>query len=757
MENLDYKDIENMVHAYELGLLSQEQRRKLELYLLDNEEKLKEIKEFKSIIGLLRDDTDIRELIRNLADETVTAEAERPGKRLRTWLTPALAALIIIVILLIQPWKVEIHPSHDAIAAENRMAIVYFTNMANREDPNNYGDIIANLLITDLSESRYLQVLSRERVTDIIKIIGVAITDTLSSNSALAIARQGEARWLLTGAIVREEPGFILTTQLVNTTTGDVVSSQRVDGEPGQPIFELVDQLTVKIKAALSLPEQAFAEEDPPVSFVTTTSLTAYQYYLEGVDNFHKLYMLEATEAFKKSLEYDSTLAMSHYYLAVLEDTSYIRKAVRHSSKAPRIIRNYIAALEALLAKDYDSAITTWKGIAKDFPDQKHAYYLVGLYQYFRHHMDEAREYLEKAIAIDPNFKLPYNDLAYVYGFYGELEKALKTIDRYIELAPDEANPYDSKADFLLKIRDINEAQKALRQALAIKPDYYQSAFKLAYLFLFQDKADSARSIYRQYALESSNRAVRYRARLYLACLPLYQGKLAESLELLDDLIAADRLENGRETEPAFRIAKSLIYSFLSNLDLALDEMERAMEYYEWTIWDIHATARSVYVQFLAQSGDIDKAKEIAAEILAENEHNRQHPRYLYAAAAIAASETRYDEAIENFSEARRYNEFAIIGGYSLGQVFWESGRYQEVIDIYDSLISIYDYGLIYWNTLIVKSHYYLARAYEMTGRTSDAVTHYQLFLNLWEQADSPLAEIPEARKRLKALKALPH
>ncbi|MCK4656559.1 MAG: protein kinase, partial [candidate division Zixibacteria bacterium] len=98
-----------------------------------------------------------------------------PGKlsgRMSRILIPGLIVVFAVMIMIFKPWRIEIESGHEAIAAENRLAIMYFDNLADPGDSQSLGEIVANLLITDLSESEYVQVVSSQRLYDILKLLG---------------------------------------------------------------------------------------------------------------------------------------------------------------------------------------------------------------------------------------------------------------------------------------------------------------------------------------------------------------------------------------------------------------------------------------------------------------------------------------------------------------------------------------------------------------------------------------------------------
>ena len=180
-----------------------------------------------------------------------------------------------------------------------------------REDKNRTGEIVTNLLITDLSESRYVQVVSSQRLYDILKLLGQEGAKVIDRSKATQIAEKAGSKWMLLGSILQTEPDIILTSQLVEVKSGNVIASQRIQGGAGENIFSLVDKLSAELRQDLTLPAEAQQEFDPKVAEVTTHSPEAYRYYLEGVDYGFKLYYQEAIKSFEKSLEYDSTLAMA--------------------------------------------------------------------------------------------------------------------------------------------------------------------------------------------------------------------------------------------------------------------------------------------------------------------------------------------------------------------------------------------------------------------------------------------------------------
>ena len=379
----------------------------------------------------------------------------KPRRKILPIVIPASVVFILVLLFLIlKPFKFEIGPEKGAVAKENSLAIMYFENLVDREDKERLGEIVTNLLITGLSESQYLNVVSSQRLYDILKLLGKEETKVIDRSTASQVASKAGSKWMLLGSILQVEPQIILTSQLVEVEKGRVLAAQRITGEPKEKIFSIVDRLTLKVKKDLSLPAQAEKEETPKVADVTTHSQEAYRYYLEGMDHYNKYYFTEAEKSFEKALEYDSTFAMAYCWLAYLksgeEQKRLTAKAVKYSHKASQKERYYIKGWAAYVSGNYREDIKELQKIVERYPDEKEAFYLLGMmYAYNLHELEEGVHYLNKAIQIDPLYKLAYNMLSYSYNEMGDFEKSIWAINKYIELAPDEANPYDSRAIFM--------------------------------------------------------------------------------------------------------------------------------------------------------------------------------------------------------------------------------------------------------------------------------------------------------------------
>ena len=663
---------------------------------------------------------------------------------------------IVLLFFIFQPFRFEVGPEKKAVAEENILAIMYFENLVDREDEQKLGEIVTNLLITDLSESRYMNVVSSQRLYDILKLLGREGTKIIDKNVASEVANKAKAKWMLLGSILQIEPQMILTSQLVDVADGKVIASQRIIGESQENIFSMVDKLTVELKEDLSLPAQAQREKDPKVADVTTHSPDAYRFYLEGQDYHSKLYWAEAEKSFSKALDFDTTFAMAYVRLAMLksgeERNKLIAEAVKYSDRVSQKEKHYIKALSENKKGNFRQALKEMERIIERDPKDKEAFYWIGNYYYNRQNFKKAIYYFNQAVELDPLYKVAYNKLAYAYDKVGDFERSIWAINEYISIAPDEANPYDTKADLYAFNGKLDQAIESYRKAEQIKPEF--SLDRLGHMYLFKNDYVKAESCYKELC-SSSDKDTRSEGRSYLALIPIYQGKFEGALKVLDHGIAADRMEQAQGVNNASKhFLKANIYEEKKVLNLAVEEVEKALEILHRVNPDYKVYGRDYYVQLLAEKGDFEKAEEVALALRKDIEDSDTTLMwaYRYAAGCIEQKKGDLEGSLYNFERLAQDipNFFA---HYLLARAYLESGRLGEAVAEFERTLSRYDADRALNPTWAVKANYLLGLAYEKSGWNKKAIEKYEEFLDIWKDADPGIEEVEDAKKRIENLK----
>ena len=103
-----------------------------------------------------------------------------------------------------------------------------------------------------------------------------------------------------------------ITARLQDAVSGEVLASEQVDGSGESSIFTRVDDLTRRLRTRLALspaPEDGF---DRGITEVTTDSVAAYRYFVEGRNLHLRGAWREAIPFYEKAVELDPGFAMAY-------------------------------------------------------------------------------------------------------------------------------------------------------------------------------------------------------------------------------------------------------------------------------------------------------------------------------------------------------------------------------------------------------------------------------------------------------------
>jgi tetratricopeptide (TPR) repeat protein len=615
------------------------------------------------------------------------------------------------------------------------------------------------MLITDLEQSKRVDVVGYQRLFDILKLIGKEDVEHVGRETATEVARRAGATTMLLGSIFKSGNKIRIDYEIQNVNDGSLIDANKVTGE--EPLV-MADNLADQIKVTLDIKSET--DRTQKVADVTTYSPEAYRCYLEGLDYQFKLYDDLARTSFEKALEHDPEFAMAYYRLTTLIFTGrisvkrkWIKKAVELSEKVSQKEKMYIKSWEHFLFKDYRKAVRGLKRLVQRYPAEKEAYYWQGYILSNRlFEIERGIPLFQKAIEIDPQYKLAYNMLAYAYDDIGDFERSIVAANKYISLAPDEANPYDTRGEIYAFNNYLDRAIESFEKAIEINPDFNMSIEHLGFMLLFKREYKKARVCLQKQSTKNDPNT-RSRGRTYLAYIPFYQGKFDQTLEVLREGIGSDKLEQYEKVwhaEKYFLITD--VYREKNDPQKALEHIEEAIEIRERAFPDSHAYARENYVQLLIENNNIEKAERITKSL---REHiEGTDPTWMYrfwtAAGFIEVAKGNGEKAISNFLRACKTTpKNYFYPRYQLAVAYLDNDRLCEAVEEFEKLLIVGSVERARFGSLAAKAYYLLGVAYEKSGWNPKALEKYEEFLEIWKEADPGIPELVEAGRRLEKLK----
>ena len=640
-----------------------------------------------------------------------------------------------------------------ASAQDNSLAVLYFENLADPEDVSRMERMTPSLLITALSQSPDLKVVSRQRLHDILNQLGRDSSDVVDRSIGSEVARKAGVRWIVTGEILQMEPSLVLTAEVAEAGSGSILASHRVIGQADEDVFSVVDRLSAELRRGLA-PSRGGAVLELPLSGVTTSSPDAYRHYLDGLDYYYKWYMAEAKTSFEKAVELDPTFAMAHYWLSItpatLEPEKQMALAMEHLDRVGEKDKHFIRSWNARLQGHYNDAIRELNAIVEADPDDKEAHYRLGRISWIDlWNAEDGIRHLSRVIELDPQHKAAWNVLAYAYNALGDRERSEQAIHRYLALAPDEANPFDSRGELYTMNGQLELAAQAFEQSLRIYPGASGSMGSLGHVKLWMGEYSEAGRLFRAMTV-AGDETIQSWGRLGLASIQLHQGKLDQALEILDQGIAATK-RSGLRSDPGSEahIFRAQIFEAQQDLARALAEVEAAVDAFDL---GHRPNAHRPYLAYLlAKNGDLARAEAVLGEVRAEVAAMDGIFQWQYEEAAGLLEWVRGDlpEAAKHLEAAETRIRPVLP---ALAAIYLEMGQLGEAVAAYETISSDY-----YWGVDspidVIQGIYHLGVAYEKSGWTKKAIAQYEAFLEKWKDADPDIVEVEDARLRLARLK----
>jgi TolB-like protein/class 3 adenylate cyclase len=328
------------------------------------------------------------------------------------------------------------------------IAILPFQNMSGDADQEYFADGIVEEIITALSRMRWLFVIARNS----------SFAYKGRNVDAKQVGRELGVRYLLEGSVRKAGNRVRITGQLIDAGTGAHLWAERFDSAL-EDIFDLQDRVTANVVGAIAPRlEQAEIER---AGRKPTESLDAYDYFLRGMSAFHKWTRNandEALSLFSKAIELDPNYAAAYAMAArcysqrktggwVTDRAHEIAEAARLARRAGELGRDDAVAL--------CSAGTALVVVVGDF--------------------DIGGSYIEKALALNPNFAGAWLAGALLKAWSGEPETAIERANRAMRLSPNDTQVFIMQ--FLIGLghffagRDA-EAQSWTEKAIQERPDH---------------------------------------------------------------------------------------------------------------------------------------------------------------------------------------------------------------------------------------------------------------------------------------------
>ena len=724
---------------------------------------------YQGMRDLALDLKELREEIGSTVSRPAVAAASVTGRP--KWLWAAVAAVVVGLVAIGFYLGGRGGDTETGIGATGRpsIAVMYFEDHTGAEEIRWLSTGLPSMLLTGLAQTPGLDVVSSQRIHEILKQIGQENLESIDKSVVSDVARRAGAGAVVVGSIYKAGEEIRIDVQLEDVGSGRILSAESVRGPD---VFHLVDELTGRIRTSLNLGDRPAGRS---IAEVTTPSLEAYQLYSQGVEAARNLRGVDARQLFERAVELDPSFAMAYFQLsqilrfmgenALAEE--YREKVEENLDRLPGRERLSVEARWGHEDGEFEKAAEIYENITSSYPDEGNAWAQLGhVYGMHLNEHQKAIDTYERGVEAAPQYGSLRNNYGYELLGLGRYPEAIRQFEIYAELSPGEPNPHDSLAEAYLISGQPERALTRYARVLEIAPRFVQSHGGRAWAFGMLGRYE-----------EAGKEADAMKAYLERENIPLAMfdfmsaftlsriGRLDEAKELLRE--GGELAETNEQETLQFSMEALGAQLALEERDLAAarSALSRARDLLgEATgAWrrEMQILLHLMTGVVAARDGDLDAAwRELEAQREVYDERNPIDTWWHHALEgeiALAAGDPAAAESAFGAGEPSLKMTFSLgapemtVFANNLpfrdgrARVKKAQGDLAAAIDIYRGILTP---DIANKWTALLEPRYVLelARLLDEAGQKEAARGEYERFLELWKHADAGLPELEEAR-----------
>jgi len=207
---------------------------------------------------------------------------------------------------------------------------------------------------------------------------------------------------------------------------------------------------------------------------ITTKSQEALNLYKGALTDFEEIKVSVGLDRLMNAIKIDPDFFMANFYLSLYyfgtkdKSTEYANAAINCKAKLSKAEELLRSTLPKIIADPKADVTDVGKQLVDMYPKDVWAYWFLFSFQNIKQDTNGSFETLKKALDVTSNPAPVYNMLGYRYMEIGNNDEAAKAFDKYIELAPNNPNVYDSKGDYFMYVKDYSKAYDSYMKAYAL-------------------------------------------------------------------------------------------------------------------------------------------------------------------------------------------------------------------------------------------------------------------------------------------------
>ncbi|MCK4311252.1 MAG: tetratricopeptide repeat protein, partial [Candidatus Cloacimonetes bacterium] len=642
-----------------------------------------------------------------------------------------------------------------------KIVIFFFENESADSTLNwlQYG--IEFALILDLSQDIFLQVSSiytgsfdiSSPVYEKMKRAGFPKGIGLPFTLKKKIAGESHMNHFLSGSFTKQNDTLFVKTKLYDTKRGKLIAENSFKGTD---IFQLVDEITIKLKHDLEVPARHIEEaKDLPIAEMLTNSIPAYKMYITGLsamlfDNDYE----NAINNLEQSVSEEPTFALAYcyqysMYISLNQRTkaeNSMQNVMQYIYKLPEKYQFLLKCEYYFLNQDPDNGFLVVKMWVELYPDDISAHVFLGILYMMRNQMDEAISEYKCILELDPEQYDYLKEIGSLYEQKGEFEEALKYYTQYAKQCPKDYSSYTTIGDLSYTMGDYQQAKSYYEKALVLEPDEISTLVSLADI---ENKLGNFEKALEQYeSILKLSRTPQDSAEVYSSLEPFYEtkGQIGKSIKY-----AELGLAESEKFQPPFVVLLGRIFIFDKYIQIGKkDEAFQTIQALETQLTSpfdkfVSFGYLGIYLE-LEDADNAEKAIEGVKELIKTLGFEMLRLVVFDGQARIHEIRGDYEQAILMYQKVFELQPTDASINMQIGRCYRKMGKFKKAEKYLQKTLKILQFN--------PETHYEIALLYEDMGKKEKALEHLKITLNIWKDADPEYIPAQKAREKLKEWRA---
>jgi DNA-binding winged helix-turn-helix (wHTH) protein len=603
---------------------------------------------------------------------------------------------------------------------------VLVADFVNKTGDAAFDDTLKQALSISLMQSPFLNILPDRKVAETLKLMGRPFDQRMTGEPALEVCQRAGSEALLLGSIASLGNQYVIGIDAINCQTGAVFAQEQFQASHKEDVLNALGKASTHLRGKLGESLGTIQKFDAPLEQATTPSLEALKAYSAGWKIRNVKGSADSVPYFRHAIELDPNFALAYGALS----TSY-----------------------QMLGEDGQGSEFARKAYSLRDRGTERENFALSTYYYNFVLGDRMKALQNCRLWVDsyPRDLPPRICLFFDNEMIGRIENSLSEGQQCVATHPDAAPCY---ADLIVNYAALNrldDAKATYREAISRGLENSELHFnRYGVAFLEGDTAEMDRQLASD-RLGSDNTMLRGQANT-----EAYYGRFAKARELTrqvaDSALSSDR----KEFAARILIRSALQEALAGNVAVARQQTALALSHASFEYLQSMAALTE------ATSGDRAQAEKIA------NVLDKAYPSdtMLQAfwlptiRAAIEINHKQPAKAIEDLAPAVPFElgeHNPLLPAYFRGQAYLAAARGPEAAAEFQKIID--HRGLIQNSILGSLANLGLARAWALQSQTSQAGARakaqaaYQVFLELWKNADPDIPILKQAKKEYAGLR----